>query len=375
MNDKPILPFEDDEAQASPRDLQTERTGVTRGPAVVLPRAGRWKDAARSRRERKRSEARGIEATREYLGTPAPLTMTPQAVFHWNRDDQVRELAAVRMSDPDVGFIARLLALCALPRTDPGDRRQWRRVNGPYELFMTATGRAQLPFGTLPRLLLAWVCTEAVRTGDRRLVLGQSLSEFMSKLGIKGRSGGVRGDGTRVQNQMQRLFGTAVHVEYADDERASSVALLVAERVDLWWDRRKDHPVLWNSTIELGEMFFNEIMRRPVPLDMHVLKAMKRSSLGLDLYLWLTYRTFGLREPLRLSWLHLYRQFAVRPAKADKDSVNAFRKRALRELRKLRTAWADLDYGLPRGYLELRPTRPRIEPRPAIGADPEREGR
>ena len=44
---------------------------------------------------------------------------------------------------------------------------------------------------------------------------------------------------------------------------------------------------LWDSQIELGEKFFEEIIRHSVPLDMNILKAMKRSSLGIDLYLWL----------------------------------------------------------------------------------------
>ena len=60
---------------------------------------------------------------------------------------------------------------------------------------------------------------------------------------------------------------------------------------------------------------------------------MKRSPLGLDLYLWLTYRTFALKRPLRLTWPLLYRQFGVDPAKAgDKLVVNDFRKDCLREL-------------------------------------------
>ena len=53
--------------------------------------------------------------------------------------------------------------------------------------------------------------------------------------------------------------------------------------------------MLWDSKIRLGEPFFNEIINHPVPLDMNTLKALKRSSLGLDLYLWLTYRTFTLK--------------------------------------------------------------------------------
>ena len=43
---------------------------------------------------------------------------------------------------------------------------------------MVAGGGNKLPYGNLPRLLLAWVSTEAVRTQSRVLVLGKSLSEF-----------------------------------------------------------------------------------------------------------------------------------------------------------------------------------------------------
>ena len=60
-----------------------------------------------------------------------------------------------------------------------------------------------------------------------------------------------------------------------------------------------------------------------------------RSSLGLDLYLWVTYRTFTLKRPMRLSWRQLYRQFGVEPDKAvDKLIVNNFRTDCLRELKK-----------------------------------------
>ena len=47
---------------------------------------------------------------------------------------------------------------------------------------------------------------------------------------------------------------------------------------------------LWESKIELGEKFFHEVITNPVPLDMNILKNLKRSPLGLDLYLWLVYR-------------------------------------------------------------------------------------
>ena len=40
-------------------------------------------------------------------------------------------------------------------------------------------GETKLPFGNFPRLILAWLCTEAVRTQSRELVLGRSLAKFM----------------------------------------------------------------------------------------------------------------------------------------------------------------------------------------------------
>ena len=91
---------------------------------------------------------------------------------------------------------------------------------------------------------------------------------------------------------------------------------------------------------------------------MNILKALNRSALGLDLYLWLNYRTFGLDRPLRISWKRLYEQFALNPARAatDKNAVNDCRTKAIRELIKIKIAWPGLDYATPRGALELLPS-------------------
>ena len=123
-------------------------------------------------------------------------------------------------ADPDLGFMARMMALCSLPRTNPGDRKEYKRVNGPYTLYMTAGGGNKLPFGNLPRLLLAWVSTEAVRTQSRELVLGRSLAEFMRALGIYHNSGGRGGVQTR-------LFSASVQLIYEDEHGNRSGGVLV----------------------------------------------------------------------------------------------------------------------------------------------------
>ena len=191
---------------------------------------------------------------------------SPQGVHHFTRLDQVDQLVGASEADPDMGFMARLLALCSLPRTNPGDRKEYVRRNGPYALVMSAGGLNKLPYGNLPRLLLAWVCTEAVRTQSRELALGRSLSEFMRKVGMEDRSGSERGDRTRLRNQMKRLFGCTVSMIYEDSSGYKRVSSLVADAHEFWWDpKRPDDRMLWESKIELGEKFFNEIIQHPVP--------------------------------------------------------------------------------------------------------------
>ena len=177
--------------------------------------------------------------------------------------------------------MARMMALCSLPRTNPGNQIRYTRQNGPYTLYMTAGGGNKLPFGNLPRLLLAWLSTEAVRTQSRVLILGSSLSGFMRKLGMGDDSGSPRGDRTRLRNQMRRLFNAHVQLVYADQHRETSVSSSVADRTDFWWnDCKPGEPMLFNSKIELGEKFFQEIITHPVPIDMNTLTALKRLRPG-----------------------------------------------------------------------------------------------
>ena len=289
--------------------------------------------------------------------TPA----APQALHHFTRLDQIDQLVGASEAEPDLGFMARMLALCSLPRTDQGQQKEYKRLNGPFTLYMIAGGGNKLPYGNFPRLLLAWVCTEAVRTQSRVLILGDSLSAFMRAVGVYNTGGAVR---SRLQDQMRRLFNSYVQLVYQDEHGEASVNSLVADRTEFWWNpKRPDDRTLWASKIELGEKFFEEIIRRPVPLDLHTLKSLKRSSLGLDLYLWLTYRTFGLKRPMRLSWPQLYRQFGASPSKSgDTSTVNNFRAKCLRELKKIKRSWPDLHYQTVKGALILEPSPPRIPP-------------
>ena len=203
-----------------------------------------------------------------------------------------------------------------------------------------------------------------MQTQSRVLVLGPSLSGFMRRLGMAPIGGGSRGERTRLCNQMKRLFNAHIQLAYEDKQVSASVNSPVASRTGFWWNERRPGERLgWESKVELGEKFFQEIIQHPVPLDLNILKALKRSSLGIDFYLWLTYRTFTLNRPLRLSWASLYGQFGVNPAQAGENrTVQAFRADCLRELKKIKMAWPGLNYTPAKGVLILWPSKPAIVP-------------
>ena len=83
-----------------------------------------------------------------------------------------------------LGFMAKMLVQTTLPhRAQPGN--QYTRTDGDVTLSITDLGGAGLPYGAYPRLILVWMTTEALRTGERKLELGRSLSSFMGQLGLQ----------------------------------------------------------------------------------------------------------------------------------------------------------------------------------------------
>ena len=119
----------------------------------------------------------------EDLGGPS-ISETAQGRDHYTRQGQLDQIVDARESD--IRFMNLVLSVCALPRRSMGHQRQYVRRTGDYMLAFNATDPDYgLPYGVYPRLLFAWICTEAVRTKTPRLVLGRSLNEFLTTLGIK----------------------------------------------------------------------------------------------------------------------------------------------------------------------------------------------
>jgi hypothetical protein len=128
---------------------------------------------------------------------------------------------------------------------------------------------------------------EAVRTGDRELELGSSLSSFMAQLGLQA-TGDHWGTIPRFRDQMQRLVGAAISTHWSSEANGQNHTggknLLIANRFHLWWTPQKlpiEHPE--KSSVTLLANFFEQLVAAPAPFDSRAVRALKKSPLALDL--------------------------------------------------------------------------------------------
>lgn len=232
-----------------------------------------------------------------------------------------------------LGFMARAMVQATLPHKKVAGN-EFERRNGNYTLTLLAPSKIGLPYGSIPRLLLAWLTTEAVKTKNRELELGDSLSGFMRELDMVP-TGGRWGSITRLKDQARRLFSCTVSATYEDGQKSAFLNQSIASKAVLWWDAKDPEQAgLWQSTVTLSEAFFNEVVSHPIPVDMRALKALKKSPLALDTYCWLTYRASYAKRPSVIPWSALALQFG-----SDYKLVRQFKAAFLAELRKVVTVY------------------------------------
>ncbi|BDC53221.1 plasmid replication protein (plasmid) [Bryobacterales bacterium F-183] len=286
--------------------------------------------------------------------------------------------------DPDeLAFLARELVQCTLPHSDPGQVPFWARTNGHMTLSIVsgfdprATKLVGYPYGSIPRLIMFWVTTEALRRQSRKIELGASYNEFLRDIGFDPNTGGgKRSDARRVKEQTRRLFASTISFIQSgeleperDGERRLNMSVAAAS--ELWWDPKKPDQVnLWDSWVELGEKFYAALTAAPVPVDLRALRALKRSPLALDLYAWATHKSLSVArkgKPQFIPWKGLKDQFG-----ADYADTQNFRRKAVQALKKIQTVYPGLKLqDATGGIIVLPSSRPAIALKPKFLTDGE----
>ena len=176
---------------------------------------------------------------------------------------------------------------------------EFSRKNGDQELVIEANSRIGLPYGVYARLVLLYVTTERVRTKERKFELGASWRNFLEKMQVIGSGPRIQA----IQDQLRRLCGSTYHIYEKTRSSEADSNLLLAEK----WMRSKD-----GVTVTLSPGFFMMTGESIVPLESRIVHKLCRSPLTLDLYAWLSYRLFRLKEEKLISWKSLEPQFGAK---------------------------------------------------------------
>ena len=194
------------------------------------------------------------------------------------------------------------------------------RQDGQYTLVINPKPRIELvngqqqfqslgmPFGSLPRLILIHVMTEAVRTGSREIHLGHNFTDWMRRMGFKTISYGPRGSATLIREQMDRLLSCEWMIRWDNTAESGEHEFGIRE-IKLTNDYRgQDGPKSgFQRDILMTEGFFGHLKEHAVPLNEVAIRQLRDSATALDLYTWLAYRLprVSAKRPALLNWEQL----------------------------------------------------------------------
>lgn len=291
-----------------------------------------------------------------------------QAVFDYQIDeipDRVRELIETNLaieaedakSAGTLGFMTRSLAVATLPHRRVKDSR-FIRKNGDFTLTMMTAHPEGLPFGTMPRLLLTWVCTEVAQKRDRVLSLGEDMAAYLEVLGLH-RSGGERGDITRLKHGMTTLFSSVISCHYEGQDAFVLNNISLANRVAWWTPQNPEFAGKWQSELELSEQFYKECTEHVLPFDLRAVAALRQSPLALDIYMWLTHRMSYLQRRTVIPWAALGGQFGTGFA-LEGQGLRDFKRAFLTQLKNVLVIYPNAKVSEGQHGLILYPSAPHV---------------
>lgn len=237
---------------------------------------------------------------------------------------EIDSVSAIKANS--VGFMCRSLILATLPHSK-AYCSTYTRDNSYVSLTVQAGPNCNnIPYGTKPRLILAFLCTEAVKTKSRSIYLGTNLSNFMSKLGYQV-TGGKNGSLSSFKEQFHSLLNCVYCVRFKD----YNCQFIITYKSCVFNKESNQNDY---GYCVLTEEFYKEIINRPVPCDLRLLNCLRNDSLAFDIYMWLTYRVNALADNICINWDSLANQFG-----ADYTRERTFKAKFAKALSKIRVNW------------------------------------
>lgn len=235
--------------------------------------------------------------------------------------DLFDRISAVAQQEPAPNFLHSALCAMSLPVRRPvDDQAPIIRQDGQYTLVITpkpvvqeVDGQKRLhilgvPYGSLPRLVLIHIMTEAVRTKSRHVVLGTSFTDWMRRMGYRTISYGPRGSATLIRQQLDRLLACEWMIRWDSEDSQGAKEFGVKEiKLTTEYGGVDMRNGIFVRDIHLTEDFYDHLRKHAVPLNEHAIRQLRDSATALDLYTWLAYRLprINPKKPAVLSWQQL----------------------------------------------------------------------
>lgn len=270
--------------------------------------------------------------------------------------------AVMATENPGLSLCYSGFALTSLPHRRLADGERWERKGGPLSLILTPGSSIEggvtkvhtVPYGAVARLILLYLQTQALKTGDPKVTLGRSMRQWLDRIGLS--AGGKTAAAVREQAKListchlQFIFCSPNGAtRYVNDAIVRDAILLPAA---------SDQPSLWEDTVRLSDTFFQALKDHPVPLAEPAIRAISNDSSAIDVYIWLAYRLHSLPGPTPISWAALHQQFG-----GGYKLLRQFRARFADTLAKALAVYPDAEVAIDDAGVTLYPSRPPVPPR------------
>lgn len=190
----------------------------------------------------------------------------------------------------------------------------WRR-EGHRTTLLVESGRNRkgsfigVPYGSIARLILLYLQTEAVRTNSPEVELGRSMKSWMSRMSLTtgGRTYQLVAEQSRRISSCRLTFFT----ERGNGAEVRHNGAFVQDAISLTGVVDDSQPTLWQDRVRLDDRFWRSLREHPVPVREEAIKAIGTRSLAIDVYIWLAYRLHSLSQSTPVSWTAIHGQFGA----------------------------------------------------------------
>jgi uncharacterized protein YbdZ (MbtH family) len=229
---------------------------------------------------------------------------------------QAVDAAAFVMADEEnrLGITHAGFAMTSLPhkRIDEGF---WKR-EGYHTTLLVESGRNRngdlvgVPYGSIARLILLYLQTEAVRTGSPEVELGRSMKSWMGRMSLT-----TGGRTYQLVTEQARRISACRLTFFADRENGAEArhnGAFVQDTLSLSGIvSDENQQSLWQDRVKLDPGFWRSLKEHPVPIREEAIKAIGARSLAIDIYIWLAYRLHSLSKQTPVGWPAVHAQFGA----------------------------------------------------------------